>query len=228
MRGRTAQISLTMVALLLGILLVMQLRTQGRIAKSLAAQSATDQSTIISNLYEANVALRGEVRKLSEELEKYDDSIGLSDLAAMERELKNLSVVNGLTGVVGQGVEFTTNADLRPEDLQDLINEMRNAGAEAIGLNGIRVTVRTAVTRESGIVAIDGIPVGPPYKLISIGHPETLERALLRKGGLVTYFQNTYSGATFSVNKQSTLAIPAGTNVTKWVYAVPAKDEQQH
>lgn len=224
MRVRSAQISLTIVALVLGLLLVMQLRTQGRIAKSMAAQSATDQSTIISNLYDANTALRAEVQKLRDELDKYDGSIGQNDLTTMEQELDKLSIANGITEVVGPGVKLTTNADLRPEDLEDLINEMRNAGAEAIGLNGMRVTVRTAVTRENGTVMVGGSPAAPPYELLSIGNPDTLERALLRKGGLVTYLQNTYTGATVSVTKQDNLVIPADTHTAEWVYASPVEN----
>ncbi len=223
MRNRRAQMSMMLVALLLGLLLVMQLRTQGRLTKSLAAQSTTDQSTMISNLYDANTALRSQVAKLIGELDQYGGSIGQNDLAPMERELEALSIINGLTDVSGPGIELATNADLRSEDLQDLINEVRNAGAEAISLNGIRITAHSALTQETGNVKLNGIRVNAPYRLVSLGHPDTLERALLRKGGLVTYLQNTYSGATVSVEKQDKLVIPAATVGNVWTYATPTK-----
>lgn len=223
MRSRGAQISLTLATLLLGVLLVMQLRTQGRIAKSMAAQSTTDQSTIISNLYDANTALRAEVLKLVIELDAYDNSIGQSDLAAMEAELDKLAIVNGLTEASGPGIEMATNADLRPEDIQDLINELRNAGAEALGINDIRITARSAVTQVSGNVYVADHPVTSPYQFLAIGHPDTLEKALLRKGGLVTYLQNTYPGAFVTVAKQSNVILPADANLPSWSYATPTK-----
>lgn len=223
MLGRPSQLSLTIVAIVLGILLVMQLRTQGKIAKSVAAQSATDQATIISNLYESNLNLRKEVDKLRSELYDYDGSLGQSDLTAMIRELNKLRIANGLSEVSGPGVQLTVSANLKQEDLQDLINELRNAGAEAIAVNGKRVVVRTAVSAADSTLYIDGEPIGPPYVLLAIGHQDTLERALVRKGGLVTYLQNTYTDATIAVLKREKITLPVYQKGYEWQSAVPAK-----
>lgn len=222
MRGRSSQISLTVVAILLGLLLVMQLRTQGRIAKSVAAQSATDQATMISSLYDSNLNLRGEVEKLRSELSNYDGSPDQSDIVAMMRELNNLRIINGLSETTGPGVQLTAMANLKTEDLQDLVNELRNAGAEAIALNGKRVVVRTAIYANGPALYVDGDQIGPPYVLLAIGQPDTLEKALLRKGGLVTYLQNTYPDATISVMKRANIALPAYQKSYEWQNAAPA------
>lgn len=223
MRGRSARVYLTAVAIILGFLLVMQLRTQGRIAKSLAAQSATDQATMISNLYESNLNLRQEVDKLRLEMEDYDQAIGQSDLAAMARELAKLRIVNGMSEVTGPGVQLTLSADLKPEDLQDLINELRNAGAEAIGLNGNRVVVKTSVSLVGTTIHLDGNPIGRPYVLVAIGQTDTLERALIRKGGLVTYLQTTYPNATVVVLRRVAITLPAYQKGYGWQSAMPVK-----
>ncbi|MBI2953746.1 MAG: DUF881 domain-containing protein [Chloroflexi bacterium] len=222
MRGKVPQICLSIVAIILGILLVMQLRTQGRIAKSISAQSATDQATIISNLYESNLNLRKEVDRLRQEQNDYDESLGQSELAVMLRETNKLRVVTGLSQVTGPGVQMTISADLRSEDLQDLINELRNAGAEAVAVNGQRVIVKTAVYQTASTVYIDGSPVGPPYVLIAIGQPDTLERALVRKGGLVTYLKTTYPDATITVLKHVRTTVPVYQTGYQWQYATPA------
>lgn len=222
MRGRSSQISLTVVAILLGLLLVMQLRTQGRIAKSVAAQSATDQATMISSLYDSNLNLRGEVEKLRSELSNYDGSPDQRDIVAMIRELNNLRIINGLRETTGPGVQLTAIANLKAEDLQDLVNELRNAGAEAIALNGKRVVVKTAIYADGPALYVDGDQIGPPYVLLAIGQPDTLEKALLRKGGLVTYLQNTYPDATISVMKRANIALPAYQKSYEWQNATPA------
>ncbi len=201
----------------------MQLRTQGRIAKSVSAQSATDQSTMISNLYDSNLNLRKEVDSLHAQLAEHNASFGQSDLTAMIRELNKLRIANGLSEVSGPGVLMTVSADLRPDELEDLINELRNAGAEAIAVNGQRVVARTAVAEAGSSVAINGIRIGKPYILLAIGQPETLERALVRKGGLVTYLQNTYPDATVAVLKRTKMTLPVYPAGYEWQYAVPAK-----
>ncbi|MCL5958826.1 MAG: DUF881 domain-containing protein [Chloroflexi bacterium] len=201
----------------------MQLRTQGRIAKSVSAQSATDQATMISNLYDSNLNLRKEVDSLYAQLAEHNASFGQSDLTAMIRELNKLRIANGLSEVSGPGVQMTVSADLRQDELEDLINELRNAGAEAIAVNGQRAVARTAVAEAGSSVAINGIRIGKPYVLLAIGQPETLERALVRKGGLVTYLQNTYPDATVAVLKRTKMTLPVYQAGYEWQYAVPAK-----
>ncbi len=223
MRGRSSQINLTVVAIVLGILLVMQLRTQGRIAKSVAAQSATDQATMISNLYESNLNLRKEVDKLRSDMNDYDESRGQSDLTAMISELNKLRIVNGLSEVSGPGVQLTISANLRQEDLQDLINELRNAGAEAITVNGQRVVAQSGVSEANSTIYINGEPIASPYVLLAVGQSDTLERALVRKGGLVMYLQNTYQGSTITVTKRTAMTLPVYQNGYRWQSAVPAK-----
>ncbi len=64
MKVRSAQLLLSAVCLVFGVLLMVQFRTQGKIAKQLVAESSADQAQIIANLYYANVALRKEVDRL--------------------------------------------------------------------------------------------------------------------------------------------------------------------
>ncbi len=199
----------------------MQLRTQGRIAKSVAAESATDQTTMISNLYDSNVSLRTEVDKLRASLEDYDSASGQSDLTAMVRERDKLLTVNGSTPVTGPGVQLTASANLKPEDLQDLVNELRNAGAEAIAINGQRVVVKTSFYESNSTVFIDGNPVAAPYVLMAIGQSDTLEKALDRKGGLVTYLQSTYPNTTIAVAQLTNATLPAFQGTYTWQYATP-------
>jgi uncharacterized protein YlxW (UPF0749 family) len=144
-------------------------------------------------------------------------------MAAMVRDLNKLRVVNGLVETSGPGVQLTASANLRPEDLQDLINELRNAGAEAIALNGHRVIVSTAIHESGGAVYLDEDPVAPTYVLVAIGQPDTLERALLRKGGLITYLQNNYPDATIAVLKRTTMTLPMSKKAYDWQSAAPVR-----
>ena len=72
------------------------------------------------------------------------------------------------------------SGQINPLDMQDLINELRNAGVEAIALDGYRIIVRSVVAREGTDLSLDGNRLLPPYRLQAIGQPDTIEKALLR------------------------------------------------
>ena len=207
-RLTSAQLCLTAVCLAFGVLLMVQFRTQGKIAKTLLAESSADQAQIVSNLYDANVALRQEVSALEEQLRQQRDEHGAARASEMASDLQKFRVINGTAPARGPGVELTIGADIRAEDLQDLINELRNAGAEALAVNGERVTVRTAVATDRGAIALNGQRLAAPYVFSAVGAPDTLERALTRKGGLISYLQNTYPEGRIEVVKQATLSLP--------------------
>jgi uncharacterized protein YlxW (UPF0749 family) len=208
---RSAKVTITLVCLVFGALLMIQFRTQGKIAKAQLAESASDQTTIISNLYDANTELRREVAKLAVQQQDYQRSLEQSDLSDMSSELNKLRVFTGLAEVSGQGIELKVSADLRPEYVQDLINELRNAGAEAIAVNSQRVVARSAVTTDRGKVVVDGVILDAPYVFQAIGGSDTLDRALGRKGGMVSYLQNTYPDADITLTKRTQLLLPAYT-----------------
>lgn len=223
MRVRSAQIVLTLVCLVFGVLLMAQFRTQGKIVKTQLTESSADQAQIISNLYDANVTLRKEVATLEQQLSASDDGSGQVRAAELAADLQKFRIVNGVAPAIGPGVELLVEADVRREDVQDLVNELRNAGAEAIALNGQRVTFRSAVTTDRGAIVLDGRRLIGPYVFSAVGAPETLERALTRKGGLLSYLQTTYPEAKVNVEKHERLTLPVAASTTQFKAAVPEK-----
>lgn len=223
MYRRSAQLSLTLVCLLLGVLLVSQFRTQSRIVKSTLAASSTEQTTLISSLYDGNLVLRQEVEGLSAQLEQHERSLGQADLDSLVKELNQLRLVNSLSEVSGPGVEIVIVAEVKAQDLLDLVNELRNAGAEALAINNLRLSGRSTIFADKGQVFVDDTPVASPYTLRAIGHADTLERALLRKGGLMSYLESTYPGATIGVKKAQKLVLPFYKGGYTFRYAKPAK-----
>jgi uncharacterized protein YlxW (UPF0749 family) len=222
-RITSAQLCLTAVCLVFGVLLMVQFRTQGKIAKTLLAESSADQAQIVSNLYDANVALRKEVGALEDQLRQQRDDQGMARASELASDLQKFRVINGTAAAFGPGVELTIGADIRAEDLQDLINELRNAGAEALAVNGERITVRTAVSSERGAIALNGQRLTAPYVFGAVGAPDTLERALTRKGGLISYLQNTYPEGTIEVVKQRTVSLPPALNPATFQLAQPVQ-----
>jgi uncharacterized protein YlxW (UPF0749 family) len=223
MMTRSAQITLTVVSFLLGLLLVTQFYTQGKLASAAQTQSTSDQAMIISGLVEGNAGLRKEVAALESESAQYDLTSGETNLESMVSELNKLRIINGLVEVAGPGVEIKISGSVTALDLQDLMNEVRNAGAEALAMNGYRLVARSVVVGTNGSIVMDENRLTPPYRLQAIGDPQALERALVRKGGLVSLLEFAYPDATIAVARQDRMVLPLYQGKYEFRYARTAQ-----
>lgn len=223
MRSLAAQITLTVVCLLLGVALVVQFRTQGNIVKSILADSSTEQAAILDGLVQSNAALRKEIETLEGQLAEYRGGDSEGNIQTLVADLNRIKVVNGLIEVSGPGVELVLGGPLAPEELQDVINELRNAGAEAIVLNGQRVVVNAVVALDRSGASLGGVPLVPPYVFAAIGDPDTLARAVDRKGGLVPALLANHPGLQMDLRRQDKLVAPIYGSKMEFRYAKPAK-----
>lgn len=219
-----------LLCLLLGATLVMQFRSQMS-AREEVPDAGTDQATYISQLYDSNTQLRQQVSQLSQEVAQYkqDTSSGKSNLASLVRDLQNLRMSNGNVEEVGTGVEVLVEGKLTVFEMQDLVNELRNASAEAIAVNGVRVVTRSAIVAdEQDRILLDRQPLLPPYRLEAIGAPDTLAPALQRKGGLIALLEAGDPNLKFNVVKHNVndqgvwLKLPKTALDFNWTYAKPS------
>ena len=107
MKSRSAQLSLTILCFVLGLLLVAQFRTQRMTSRALLSASTADQLAIISSLVENNTRLREEMESLEEQLNEYQQTAGRAVLGALVEELNKIRIINGLVEVSGSGVEVS-------------------------------------------------------------------------------------------------------------------------
>jgi len=221
-RGLASQITLTLVCLLLGAVLVVQFRTQGNIVKSIMVDSTTEQATIMNGLVASNAALRKEIESLDTQLAQFQSGSQASDMQTLVNDLNHTKIVNGSIEVSGPGIELVLTGTLAPEELQDVINELRNAGAEAIVLNGQRVVVNSAVHQDAAGVSLNGVSIRPPYDFEAIGDPDTLQTAVDRKGGLVPMLVANHPGLQMALQKQDKVVAPIFERKMKFLYAKPA------
>ena len=205
------QISLAIVCLLFGMALMAQLRTQNRLRQSGDGESTTDLVAISADLYDSNTTLRQEVDKLAAQQATYEQSVGSTKQTELQSEVQRLESFNGVVPVTGPGIELTVDAELRPADIEDLLNELRNAGAEAIEIGGQRVVFNTAIGGTPGSVTVNGVVVTSPIVFDAIGAPQVLGRALDRKGGMLSYLRTAYPQAHVSLVQHDSLVLPAYT-----------------
>lgn len=209
MRSRAAQVSLFVVALLIGVLLVGQLRSQARPVE-LRSLSAQELSALIEALSAQNVRLRDGLAELREEVRTYEEAqtLGESALDVTREELRRITAFGGLAAVEGQGIELRIDGALDDIAVNDLINELRNAGAEAIAVDAIRITAGSVAIIVGGSIEIDGQPIGPSFTIGAIGSPEGLLSALERPGGIVSQLEQSVA-ATIVVDQSDSMELPA-------------------
>ena len=210
----------------------------------LQMRTVENSNVKVSQNYEEN-NLRADVLKFKEkydneqkllakaenELEKERESAtkNNTELEDAEISIKKANKINGLSEVKGPGVIVTlkdgqknmvnvkNTADLIVHDIDILsvINELKNAGAEAISINDQRVVSTSAILCDGNVVRINKEKVGAPFVIKAIGLPESLA-ALERPGGYLEYL-GIY--ADISLEKSNDITIPKYTGKIEFNYA---------
>lgn len=173
-----------------------------------------------------------ELEKAEAELEKerQNSTQNNEDLENKEREIQQGNKIIGLTEVTGPGVIVTlgdskkdANSVLNASDLLvhdadvlSVINELKNAGAEAISINNQRLVPTSSIVCGGNIIEINGEKVGAPFEIKAIGLPEQLA-ALSRPGGYLEILKN--ATVEVSLKKSNNITIPKYTGGISYQYA---------
>jgi uncharacterized protein YlxW (UPF0749 family) len=212
------RVSLVALSLLLGFLLVAQLRTQGDISRT----TRDEWDYVVAELVVSNARLRSEIEVLEAEVAALQGAEGpAAILLSLVDEANQLRVANGLVEVSGPGVQVWVTGPVSVLDLQDLVNELRNAGAEVLALNDQRLIAWSAIASDGEQVIVDGQPVPAPYHLSAVGNPEALRTALLRPGGLVALLRAANPAIVVTVKESDSLTLPVYRQGLQFVYAEP-------
>lgn len=129
-------------------------------------------------------------------------------VAEAQRQLEALQVLTGTTPVVGPGLTIViTDPDgvVDAPVLLDAVQELRDAGAEAIQVGSTRVVVDTWFADADGSVVVNGEPVSEPVRIVAIGDPETMAAAVSIPGGLADSVRTR--GADFAASTSQALSI---------------------
>lgn len=154
------------------------------------------------------------------------------------RDLRMLEAVTGLGPVVGDGVRVrledgppevdpTTGEQVQdPEarilyrDLQQVANALWAAGAEAVAVNGQRLTATTAIRSASGAVLIDHQPVTGPYEVVAVGASDLEERFAASTAGRLMATLVEEFGIGFGVQSVEGVTVPAASE-PRLLFATP-------
>ncbi|GAB2622047.1 DUF881 domain-containing protein [Pseudactinotalea suaedae] len=170
------------------------------------------------------VALREEVAAL---LEEQNDPAEADEL---------LAHASGTTAVTGPGLlvrlddaptpvqlpEWASPDDLvvHQQDLEAVMNGLWAGGAEALMVQGHRVTMTTSVRCVGNVLLIDGATYSPPYEIAAIGDPDELEETLLSTAPIQIYLQYVDAlNLGWQVRAEETIEMPADESNLSMEYA---------
>jgi uncharacterized protein YlxW (UPF0749 family) len=210
MHRQSSQLTIAAVALLLGVLVVVQVRSQAG-AAGLAQLSSQDLTVLVANLNARNDQLRREVSSLERELGTLNQNRARGEVSVDEirADLGRIRAYAGLDPVGGSGVTISISGPIDGSGVEELINELRNAGAEAISAGGVRVVTGVVVTGPPGEAAVDGALLGNAFELAAIGAPDKLTGSLTRSGGVIAQLAATEPDVTVTVTPVDRIELPA-------------------
>ncbi|CAN5569393.1 DUF881 domain-containing protein [soil metagenome] len=210
MHRRRNQVTIAAVAFLLGLLVIVQLRTQASGA-AFAGLSSQDLTVLVANLNARNDQLRREVANLERELGTLlaNTQRGDASVDELRADLRRVRLYAGLDPATGPGVIIVLRGPVDGSAVEDLVNELRNAGSEALAIDGTRVVPGNVVGGGPGDVTVDGVPMPDPFELVAIGPPDKLTGSLTRPGGIIAQLAATQPDAIIDVTPAEVILVPA-------------------
>jgi uncharacterized protein YlxW (UPF0749 family) len=193
-----------------------------------APEAEKQRKELIDRINQANDQLNGlrsHQSQLSDEVRGLQAS-GLSNDsagAALQQNLDNLELQAGAIAVTGPGVKAVIddakNADakegrLLDVDLQQLVNGLWTAGAEAISVNGHRLTSLTAIRGAGSAITVDYSSLTPPYTVLAIGDTATMPARFAQSSGgqWVQYLVSNFD-VRMTITTEDSLLVPADATI---------------
>jgi uncharacterized protein YlxW (UPF0749 family) len=226
--GSRGQVVVAVLLAVLGFAAVVQVRATASDDQFTGARQA-DLIALITTLTLATDRASADIA----ELQQTRDSLRNESAAtrtAMElarQRMETSSVLAGTVPVVGPGVRVKISgggtAGIGTDQLLEGIQELRDAGAEAIEVNQrVRVVAQTGIEDSPQGLVVDGVTLRPPYVLDVVGDRDTLATAVQFQGGFADAVKEV--GGTLNVTPLDEVAVESVRDQPALQYAQPVPE----
>lgn len=219
-RNTHRQLVVGLVCVALGFAAVSSVRSNASSSGLLSARES-DLVQILDDLTQRRTRLQDETRALTSARDQLLAGSAEQVIAQTRDRVRVLSVLAGTVPVYGPGIVVRfgdPQGVLDAATILDVVEELRDAGAEAIDFNGRRIVANSwfADGRERGVI-VSGAAVRAPYIITAIGDGETMVKALDIPGGVADAVRA--AGATFSAQSSDDVTIDSIVHPAKPRYA---------
>lgn len=195
MKKKLSKINIFILTLTLGFMIIMQFKLSQSGIKYVSIMDIEKLTLQIETQEIENIILNNQVDQLENKILEFQNSIlENGDIESVLRnEIDKYRIISGVESVVGPGViiivtdsvrelledEDPNNLIVHDLDIQALINDLKNAGAEAIAVNGQRVLPHlTEIVCNGPTVRINDEMYSQPFIIEAIGNRKYLEAAI--------------------------------------------------
>ena len=227
------QVTLTGALFVLGFLIAAQLAAEGPRIRYTSQERAPLIETALG-LQEQQDALLARVLELRAQIVELEGEEPGSEALVREinAALEHARIAGGLIQVTGPGLIFRledaenpgTERDLlvTARDIRTLVQELWLAGAEAVSINGERVTTGTAVLDIGNAILANSAYLAPPYQINAIG-PDDLYERLTSAASFVEFVGSRIEpyGLRLSFAELDSVTVPAYAGTVRNRYARP-------
>jgi uncharacterized protein YlxW (UPF0749 family) len=170
-----------------------------------------DLIQLLDSLDAARDRAEDDIRRLEADKLRLQNSSTRTQAALREarEEASALAILSGTVGASGPGVVIRIDdpaGQVSASALLDVIQELRDAGAEAIEINdAARVVAQTYFADDTDGVSVDGTVVSPPFVIDVIGNAHTLSEAIEFPGGIADTVEGL--GGSVDVDERDTVDV---------------------
>ncbi|MFF7755944.1 DUF881 domain-containing protein [Streptomyces sp. NPDC007971] len=180
--------------------------------------------------------------KLESTVDALRDDVSARQRAALKKsgagaEADLMGVLSGATAVHGPGVRLVVNdakeastggegtnpretsgfsdtGRVRDRDMQRVVNGLWASGAEAVSINGQRLTALSAVRAAGDAILVDNRPLVPPYTVLAVGDGDRLSTRFQNSAdGLYLHALEQSYGIRATISAQGDVRLPAAPSV---------------
>lgn len=179
--------------------------------------------------------------KLESGVDRLREDVGARQRAALRQtggsQADLVSLLSGATAVHGPGVKLVVNdakeastggdgtnpresagfsdtGRVRDRDMQRVVNGLWASGAEAVSINGQRLTALSAIRAAGDAILVDNRPLVPPYTVLAVGDGQKLSTAFQDNAdGLYLHALQDNFGIRTAISAEGDVRLPAAPSV---------------
>lgn len=231
----TRTVLVLVMALLTGFLFAVSAQAL-RPRPTAAAQVRAELVQRIEAVQAHSGAQLAEIDALSKEVQQYEDlALAQSGRGSLTEDVKKLEVVSGAVPLRGPGLQLTlddapsasgeSDGGVRPDssfesgrvtsaDMQIVVNGLWGAGAEAISINGHRLTSTAAIRFAGQAIIVDFRPLSRPYVITAIGDPDGMQQIFEQSfGGVYLSQLSEQFGISAQLSRADDLSVPGDSSI---------------
>ena len=226
-RASRSQVMVGVLCALLGFALVVQVsQTQ---EDQLSSLRQSDLVRLLDDVTQRSGELEDQVSSLEATRDELQSGSGRerAALELAEQQAETLGILSGRLPAAGPGVEIEVVEGAEPLEAFGLFNvleELRNAGAEAMEVNGVRLVASSYFEDTSDGVVVDGQVISSPYRWTAIGDPSTLETALEIPGGAMASLRADSARTTVTQQDRTEVTATVEPRAPRYATPVPADE----